>query len=330
MGLHPIMRFRQVVSIMCAATALLVGVPVGAQTYPSRTITILNGFPPGGPTDTTVRQIAAKLAERLGQGVVIDNRAGAAGTIAATAAARAEPDGYTLLFGVAANLAVAPALMKSAPYDPAKAFTAIGEVARGPYMWLVTPRVPAANMREFIAWAQKNAGRVNYASPGQGSVHHLATELLKQATGLDMTHIPYKGGATSYTAILGGEVEAMFDGMPSPLPHIRAGKLKALAVTGPKRLPTLPEVPTLAEQGITGVDVQFWWGFVGPAGMPREVVQKLNSEINLVLTGADLKATMAKWDIEVSPGTPEAFGAQIAREAAYWKAFAARSSIKIE
>ena len=220
--------------------------------------------------------------------------------------------------------------MKNAPYDPAKSFTAIGEVARGPYLWLVNPRVPAANMREFLAWAEKNPGRVNYGSPGQGSVHHLATELLKQATRLDMTHIPYKGGSTTYTGILGGEVDAMFDGMPTPLPHLKAGKLRALAVTGPKRLPALPEVPTLAEQGISGVDVQFWWGFVGPVGMPLEGVAKLNAEINRVLALPELKATFARWDIEISPSTPEAFAALIARESAYWKGFAARSNIKLE
>ena len=220
--------------------------------------------------------------------------------------------------------------MKNAPYDPATSFTAIGEVARGPYLWLVNPRVPAANMREFLAWAEKNPGRVNYGSPGQGCVHHLATELLKQATRLDMTHIPYNGGSTTYTGILGGEVDAMFDGMPTPLPHLKAGKLRALAVTGPKRLPALPEVPTLAEQGISGVDVQFWWGFVGPAGMPREVVAKLNAEINRVLALPELKATFARWDIEISPSTPEAFAALIARESAYWTGFAARSNIKLE
>ena len=313
-----------------AAAALLFAGTLGAQGFPAKPITILNGFPPGGPTDTTLRQIAAKLGERLGQSVVVENRAGAAGTIAAAAVARAEPDGYTLLFGVAANLAVAPALVKNAPYDPAKAFTAIGEVARGPYLWLVTPRNPATNMREFLAWAKKNPGRVNYGSPGQGSVHHLAGELLNQAAGLDMTHVPYKGGATAYTAMLGGEIDAMFDSMPTPMPHIRAGKMRALAVTGPKRLATLPDVPTLAEQGIAGVDVQFWWGFVGPAGMPRDVVAKLNSEINHALADPALKATFANWNIEPSPGTPEAFQAQITREAAYWKAFAARSNLKFE
>lgn len=313
-----------------AAVALALATSVSAQPYPSRPVTIVNGFPPGGVTDTVLRLLAAKLSDRLGQSVVIDNRAGAAGTIAGTAVARAEPDGHTLLFGVAANLAVAPATMKNAPYDPAKAFAAVSEVARGPYIWMVKPEVPARTMQDFIAWAKKNPGRVNYGSPGQGSVHHLAGEMLKQATGIEMIHVPYKGGATAYTAMLGGEIDAMFDGMPVPLPHIKAGKIRALAVTGPKRLTALPDVPTLAEQGVPGLDVHFWWGIVGPIGLPKPVVARLNAEIARALADPDAKATFAKWDIEPSPGTPEAFGAYIAQEAARWKAFLAKSSLKFE
>ena len=301
-----------------------------AQPYPSRPVTIVNGFPPGGVTDTVLRLIAAKLADRLGQSVVIENRAGAAGTIGAAAVARAEPDGHTLLFGVAANLAVAPATMKSAPYDPAKAFTAVIEVARGPYIWMVKPEVPAKTMQEFIAWARQNPGKLNYGSPGQGSVHHLASEMLKQATGMEMTHVPYKGGATTYTAMLGGEIDAMFDGMPVPLPHLKAGKIRALAVTGPKRLQALPDVPTLAEQGVAGLDVHFWWGIVGPAGLSKPVVARLNAEIARALGDPEMRATFAKWDIESSPGTPEAFAAYIAQESARWKAFVAKSGLKLE
>ena len=302
----------------------------GAQTYPSKAITLVNGFPPGGATDIALRQIAAKLAERVAQPVVIDNRAGAAGTIAGSVVARAAPDGYTLLFGVAANLAVAPATMKNPPYDPATAFSPIIEVARGPYIWMVKLSVPAKNLKEFIAWARANPGKVNYGSPGQGSVHHLAGELFKRAAGLDMVHVPYKGGTTAYTALLGGEIDAMFDSMPSPLPHIAAGKIRALGVTGEKRLQVLPDVPTFAEQGVAGVDVHFWWGFVGPAGLPKEIVAKLNAEIGRVLADAELKATLAKWNIEATPGTPEAFGAYVAQESKRWREIVAGSGLKFE
>ena len=302
----------------------------GAQTYPSKAISLVNGFPPGGATDIALRQIAAKLAERLAQPVVIDNRAGAAGTIAGSAVARAAPDGYTLLFGVAANLAMAPATMKNPPYDPATAFSPIIEVARGPYIWMVKPSVPAKNLKEFIAWAKANPGKVNYGSPGQGSVHHLAGELFKRAAGLDMVHVPYKGGTTAYTALLGGEIDAMFDAMPSPLPPIAAGKIRALGVTGEKRLQVLPDVPTFAEQGVGGVDVHFWWGFVGPAGLPKEIVAKLNAEIGRVLADAELKSTLAKWNIEATPGTPEAFGAYVAQESKRWREIVAGSGLKFE
>jgi tripartite-type tricarboxylate transporter receptor subunit TctC len=309
---------------------LLAAGTAGAQTYPSKTVTLVNGFPPGGPTDLTLRQIAAKLGERLGQPVVVDNRAGAAGTIAGAAVARAAPDGHTLLFGVAANLAVAPATMKTPPYDPATAFTPIIEVARGPYLWLVKPAAPARSLQEFVAWAKANPGKVNYGSPGQGSVHHLAGEMYKRIAGIEMTHVPYKGGTTAYTALLGGEIDAMFDSMPAPLPHIAAGKMRALGVTGSKRLPALPEVPTFAEQGVSGVDVHFWWGFVGPAGLPRDIVAKLNAEIGRALADPELKATLAKWNIEPTPGTPEAFGAFIVQESRRWREVVAASGLKFE
>jgi tripartite-type tricarboxylate transporter receptor subunit TctC len=301
------------------AALLLVAGLAGAQTYPSKPVTLVNGFPPGGPTDLTLRLISAKLAERLGQPMVIDNRAGASGTIAGSMVARAAPDGYTLMFGVAANLAVALATMKDPPYDPATAFSPIIEVARGPYIWMVKPSVPAKNLQEFIAWAKANPGKVNYGSPGQGSVHHLAGELFKRAAGIDMVHVPYKGGTTAYTALLGGEIDGMFDSMPAPLPHIASGKIRALGVTGAKRLQVLPDVPTLAEQGVAGVDVHFWWGFVGPAGMPKGIVARLNAEIARALDDPELKSTLAKWNIETSPGTPEAFGAYIAQESKRWR-----------
>lgn len=320
----------RIAKVVCVLLGLLCGASAFAQAYPTRPVTILTGFPPGGATDAALRVISAKLSERLGQNVVIENRAGAAGTIAAAAVARAEPDGHTLLFGVAANLAVAPATMKVPPYDPAKAFTAVVEVARGPYIWMVKPDVPAKTMPEFIAWVKKNPGKVNYGSPGQGSVHHLATEMLKQATGTEMTHVPYKGGSTAYTAMLGGEIDGMFDSMPAPFPHIKAGKIRALAVTGSKRLTALPDVPTISEQGMPGLDVHFWWGIVGPAGMPRAVVTKLNTEITRALADPETKATFAKWDIEPSPGTPEAFGAYIAQESARWRDFVTKSRLTIE
>jgi len=299
-----------------------------AQPYPSKPIKLLNGFPAGANTDTVARFVAARLEERFGKPVIVENRPGASGTIAAAAVARAEPDGYTLLFAVAANLAVAPATMKAPPYDPAKAFTAVIEIARGPYLWLVRSDAPARTMKEFVAWAKANPGKLNYASPGIGSVHHLATEMLKRSAGIDMLHVPYKGGL--YPALLTGDVQALFETMPGPIPHLQTGKIRALAVTGARRLDALPDVPTFAEQGLADIDANFWWGIVGPRGMPRSVVERLNAEIALALRDPQIKATLAGWGVEPNPGTPEAFDLYINQQYARWKGIVATTGLTID
>ena len=317
---------RALVLVLLAGAAA----PAAAQGYPSKPITLVNAFPPGGATDIVARQLAARLSQRFGQQVVVDNRAGAAGTIGAASVARAEADGYTMLFAVAANLAVAPAVLKTVAYDPVKSFAPVVEIARGPYVLMVHPSVPAKDLAEFVAYAKQNPGRLNYGTPGQGSVHHLATEMLKQATGIDIVHVPYKGGAPMYTAIMGGEVQILLDGMPAPLPQVRAGKVRALGVTGDKRLGALPDVRSFAEQGVTGVDAQFWWGIVVPAGTPQPIVARLNAEITQALADPEVKATFEKQNIEPSPGTPEAFGTWVAAERTRWAQVVAKAGIKPE
>jgi tripartite-type tricarboxylate transporter receptor subunit TctC len=302
----------------------------GAQTYPAKPVTLVNAFPPGGATDIVARQLAAKLSQRFGQQVVVDNRAGAAGTIGAAAVARADPDGYTMLFAVAANMAVAPAVLKTVPYDPVKSFAPVIEVARGPYVLMVNPAVPAKDLAEFVAYAKQNPGKLNYATPGQGSVHHLVNEMLKQATGIDTVHVPYKGGAPMYTAVVAGEVQVLIDGMPGPLAQIRAGKVRALGVTGDKRLGVLPDVKSFAEQGVKGVDAQFWWGIVVPAGTPAPIVARLNAEIARALADPEIRATFEQQSIEPSPGTSEAFGAWIAAERVRWADVVAKAGIRLE
>jgi tripartite-type tricarboxylate transporter receptor subunit TctC len=309
--------------VLLVLVALSIGTQALAQSYPNRPIKVLHGFSAGGPPDAVLRQVAARLESSLGTPVVVENRPGASGMIAAATVVRAQPDGYTLLFGVAANLAVAPALARPAPYDPVTAFTPIVEVARGPYVWLVRDEAPARSMAEFVAWARSHPGQLNYASPGEGSVHHLATEMLEQAAGVDLVHVPITTGM--YVPLLGGQVDAMFESMPGPLPHLAAGKLRALGVTGPKRLAALPDVPTLAEQGLPGIDVNSWWGFVGPAGLPRDIVLRLNAEVRKALAEPELAAVLAKMAIEPSPGSPEAFGAYLTQEAARWKQVAAKA-----
>ena len=320
---------RRIRSLICAAAAAA-ATGAAAQGYPSKPVTLVNAFPPGGATDIVARQLAAKLSQRFGQQVVVDNRAGAAGTIGAAAVARAEPDGYTMLFGVAANLAVAPAVLKTLPYDPVKSFAPVVEIARGPYVLTVNPSVPAKDLAEFVAYAKQNPGKLNYGTPGQGSVHHLVNEMLKQATGIDMVHVPYKGGAPMYTAVVAGEVQVLIDGMPGPLAHIRSGKIRALGVTGDKRLAVLPAVQSFAEQGVRGVDAQFWWGIVVPAGTPQPVIARLNAEITQALADPEIRATFENQNIEPSPGTPEAFGAWIAAERVRWAEVVAKAGIKVD
>jgi len=315
-------------ALLVALLGTLLGIPAAVQAYPDKPVRILLGFQAGGPPDLVLRQIAARLEAALGQPVVVENRPGASGTIAAAAVARAEPDGHTLLFGVAANLAVAPATMRVPPYDPVQAFTPIVEVARGAYVWLVRSEAPARTMAEFVAWARERPGALNYASPGLGSVHHLGTEMLKQSTGIEIVHVPYTGGL--YTALLSGQVDAMFESMPGPLPHLASGKLRAVAVTGSRRLALLPDVATLAEQGIGGVDVSSWWGLVGPAGLPAPVVARLNAAVRQALAEPELKASLDRMGIAASPGTPAEFGAFIREQRDRWKAVAARAGTATE
>ena len=313
---------------LLALIVITVTATAKAQTYPTRPITIVNGFSSGGNTDTALRQIAARLAERLGQPVVVVNRPGASGTIAASTVARAAPDGYTLLFGVAANLAVAPAAMKVPPYDPVRAFTPIIEIASGPYIWMVRGDLQVQTMPEFVAWARSKRGQGNYASPGVGSVHHLASEMLLQTIGVEMVHIP--GGRNLYLSLMAGEVDAMFDTLPGPISHAKAGKLRPLAVTGSKRLGVLPEVPTLTEQGLPDVPVTFWWGLVGPAELSPSIVIRLNTEVAAILAEGPIQATFAAWGIHPTGGSAESLGAWIARESARWRDFAARTKIELQ
>jgi len=275
-------------------------------------VKVLVGFPPGGAPDIAARVLGEKLQALLGMPFVVENRAGAAGTLAGTAVSRAAPDGRTLLFGVAANLAVGPALMRLPPYDPERAFTAIAEVARPPYLLLVRADAPQRTLAEWIGAVRAAPGQFNYATPGTGSAHHMLIEAFAAQQGLRLVHVPYRGSA--YAALMKGDVQAMVESLPTPIQHLASGALRALAVTGPERLPRLQDLPTFAEQGVLGMEATAWWGYCGPAGMPRPIVQALHQSIRTALADPAVRAIWANWGIEPSTGSGEDFATLIAAE----------------
>ena len=301
--------------------------PAAAQSYPTKPITVVNGFPPGGGPDILARQLAVALSKRLNQNVIVDNRPGATGTIGAASVARAEPDGYTLLFGVAANVVIGPATL-DVQYDPVKSFAPIVEIARGPYLMLVSTKIPVTSVAQLIEYAKARPGKLNFGSVGPGSPHHFAGELFNREAGVDMVHVPYKGGGPAYAAFLQGEIQVMFDSMPGPQAHLQSGSVRAIGVTGSRRLAMMPEVPTLAEQGVPGIDIHFMFGMLAPAGTPKEIIARLNTEITQALTDADVRSTLARQAVQPSPGTPEAFGALVASEFSRWKAIVQTTGFK--
>lgn len=277
--------------LVLAACALATGGAL-AQAYPSKPIRMIVGFPPGGGTDVVARVICQKLTEWWGQAVTVENRAGATGTIGADVVAKSAPDGYTLLMGHVNSTGIAPNLFKKLPYDPIKDFAAIAYVGYVPNVLAVHPSVAAKSVKELVALAKSKPGQMNYASSGNGSTQHLAGELFKQLTGTDIVHVPYKGSGDAIKDLLAGVVAMNFDTMPPVLPHIQAGKLRGLAISTPQRLPQLPDVPTFAEEGITGFDVTNWYGVMAPAGTPREIVLKLNADINKAMQVPEVRARL--------------------------------------
>jgi tripartite-type tricarboxylate transporter receptor subunit TctC len=312
-----------IAKLLLAAAA--VGAPLAhAQTpaqgaYPTRPIHIVVPFTPGGSTDILARSIGQELTKAWGQAVIIDNVAGAGGSVGAEKVARSPADGYTLLMGHIGTLAVNPSLYPNLPYDPVKSFTPVAWVARVPNVLVVNPSVPAKTMRELVAYAKANPGKLNYGSGGNGSAANLATEYFKLQTGTSILHIPYRGTAPAVTDLMGGQIQVLFTGAPAVLGQIKNGQLRALAVSSPTRIDALPDVPTVAELGYKGFEADQWYGIVAPAGTPRDIVLKLNAQINKSLESAELKTRMVTEGAIATPTTPEAFGQLIVREIARWK-----------
>ena len=291
---------------------------VQAQTYPSKPIRMIVPFPPGGTTDILARAIGAELTKAWGQPVVIENRPGAGGNIGSEAVARSPGDGYTLLMGTVGTHGINPSLYKKMPYDAVKDFAPVTLVALVPNILVVHPSVPAKSVAELIALAKKQPGKLTYASSGNGTSIHLSGALFESLAGVQMVHVPYKGSAPAVTDLLGGQVNMMFDNMPSALPHVKAGKLRALGVTSAKRSPAVPDVPTIAEAGVKGYEASSWFGVLAPATTPKDIVAKLNAEIAKSLGTPEMKEKLSSQGAEPVGNTPEQFGAFIRAEIDKW------------
>ena len=312
-------------SLLCATSAQAA---VGDD-YPSRPVRLLVPNPPGGGSDAVARILAQKLGERLNQQFVVDNRAGGGGIIANETVARANPDGYTLLLAFIGPVAISPALTK-VPYDSVKDFAPVALVAAGQYMLVLHPSVPAKSLKDFVAYAKANPGKINYASAGNGSPLHLAAELFKARAGVNMVHVPYKGGGPATAAILAGEVQAVFGSLTSVVPQIKAGKLTAIGVTGAKRSTLAPEYATIAELGYPGFEMTSWYGVLLPAKSPPAVTAKLNAGINESLQAKEVIDSLKRQGLDATGGTPEVFAAHIKSELAKWAKVVKDAGIKVD
>ena len=306
------------VTLVFTAGALILLCPVlslAQADYPNRPVKLIVGFAPGGSTDIVARVVAQRLGERLGQSIVVENKAGAGGTIGADAAAKAPADGYTLTLGTTSTHAIAAGAYSKLPYDPVKDFTHISLVAITPYLLVVNPQVPAKSLAEFITLVKSQPGKLNYASAGAGTATHLAMEMLKDAAKMDIAHIPYKGNAPADVAILAGEVQAVFGSMPALLQNTKANKVRPLAVGTARRSPALPEVPTVAEQGYPGFEAALWLGIMAPAGTPKPVVDRLHREIVAIVATPEFTSQMDANGAEpLSSASPDQFTAMLRAE----------------
>ncbi len=320
------MKTRFALAAVLAAAAMVPGLPA-AQDYPSKTVKIIAPVQPGGGVDLTARTVAEQLTKSLGQTFIVENMSGGGGVIASQAVAKAAPDGYTLMLGYVATHGTVPAVRK-VPYDAVKDFTPIAMVAGTPNVLVVATNVPAMDIKSLLEYAKAN--KVSYGSAGQGSLTHLAMEQFRTAAGFDAVHAAYRGIGPAITDILGGQTQMMMPGLAAAVPHIRAGKMKPIAVTGLKRHPLLPDTPTFEELGYKGFDGVQWYGIVGPAKMPEAVVKKLNDEINKAIKAPELQQRLSGEALEVMPMTPEQFGKFMQADIAKWARLAKERNITLE
>jgi tripartite-type tricarboxylate transporter receptor subunit TctC len=301
-----------------ALAALAISSAAHAQVYPSKPIRMIVAYPPGGGTDIVARMVAQKLGETLGQGVLVENRGGASGNIGTEVAARAAPDGYTVLMGNVAPNAINASLFKNLPFDPVADFAPVSLVASTPNILVVHPSTPARTVKEVIALAKSKPGALNFASAGVGSSSHLAGELFRILAGAEIVHVPYKGAGPAMVDVLSGQVQLYFATMPAAMPHVKSGKLVPIAVTSARRSPALPDAPTIAESGVPGYEASTWYGLLAPAHTPAAAVARLHDGIVKVLADATLRDRLGEQGFEPVGNSPEEFGAYIKSEIAKW------------
>jgi len=317
-------------SLLVALLAMLAIPALAQQAYPNKPIRLVVPFPAGGGTDIIAREVAQKLSTTLGWTFVIDNRPGSGGNLGVDTAAKAAPDGYTLALGQTSNLAINPALYSKMPYDPVKDLAPVGLVASAPLVLVVAADSPYKTLADVVNASKAKPGSLNFASPGNGTVAHLASELLQKTAGVKFIHVPYKGMAQAATDVIGGQVQLYMSSVPTLLGHIKNGKMRAIAVTSLKRVDDLPQVPTVAESGYKGFEAVTWFGVVAPAAVPKDIVLRLNTELNKALQTADVKKKLGDQGAAVLGGTPEQLGALIKAEITRWAPVVKESGAKLD
>ena len=327
----PVSRFTRVgVVCVCACAALLGMATALAQPYPAKPVRLVLPYPPGGGSDTIARPLAQKMSEGLGQQVVVENRGGANGNIGMEAVARAAPDGYTIVLALTAQLAINPALYQKIPYDPVRDYAPVTLFGSGVYLLVVHPSLPVKSVKELIALAKARPGQLAYSSSGNGSGGHLAAELLNSMGGIRMLHVPYKGGGPALMDLIAGQVQVLFATQLASWPHVQSGRVRALAVSTARRPASIPDLPTIAESGVAGYDSGVWYGVLAPAGTPREIITRLNSEVVRALNQPDFRGFLVKNGIEPIGSPPEQLAQYIKTELVKWAKVVKDAGVRVD